>query len=779
MLITIPILAYILLVTLIRLRGAGWRAAILMAATAWGVVATLSTEILGLLHAITPAALAGGWLAAVVVLFAIIIRQRPSCPSLAGWYDRVRQVCTALGWINLALLTGVAIILGIAGLLAFGTAPNTTDSVVYHLPRVVHWLQNQTVAFYPTNIMRQLHQPPGAEYLMLHTYALGGYDGWFAAVQWFSFVLCVIGASLLAQSMGAGVRGQTLATVVSATIPQGVLYASAAKNDYVLAVWLVALLYFLFEYKRKPTRVAAVWIGCTLGLAVLTKGTAFIFAPALLFSWWLLVSPNIRRAFFRHVTIIAALILVLNAGHFLRNVDLYSSPLGPSSESTTGDFKYSNDDVSPASVFSNMVRNLALHVGTSNAEMNSAMQNMAEAIIHAVGADPNDPRTTWSYTTFKIPQLSTHEAVAGNPLHMLLAFLILGIIAFRWKDLSRETIIAALGLLIAFVLFCAVFRWQPWHTRLHLPLFVLGAAVIGVTLERAWSALATNSLSVLLLVISIPFLINNQLRPLAPANGQGVLTQDRTIQYFADSPYRVQDYAQAVQFVKQQHCTNIGVDLNSNDAEYLMSVLFDATGLSATRIQQVGVTTDSARYDTHALSPCAVICVGCMQDKSRQKTYLEQGKLPSRFGTVIVFASSQASSSSDTLCSFSFADGWHGLEQDGSGWWHWTDSTGKILVSAKQGGTLVLRGEMFSIKQPNDVDVIANDVKQMSLTLTQDQFSPVAPMSLPLKAGETVIELVSHNPAITIPTDTRPLAIAVKNLLLTMGDGAITCGLQP
>jgi 4-amino-4-deoxy-L-arabinose transferase-like glycosyltransferase len=779
MLIVFPILAYILFVTLLRMRGTGYRAAMLMAATMWGIVATLSTEVLGLLHAITPATLACSWLVVVAVLFAVIIRQRPPRPSLAGWSDKVRQACAVAGWFNLALLMGVAMILGIVGLLAFATAPNTTDSVVYHLPRIVHWLQNQTVDFYPTNIMRQLHQPPGAEYLMLHTYALGGYDGWFAAIQWLSFVLCVIGVSLLAQSMGAGVRGQTLAAVVAATIPQGVLYASAAKNDYVLAVWLVALLYFLFEYKRNSTPAAAIWVGCALGLAVLTKGTALIFAPALLFAWWLLVSPNVRRAFFRHATIIVVLILLLNAGHFLRNIDLYGSPLGPSSESKTGDFKYSNDDFSPASLFSNLVRNVALHVGTSNVEMNSAMQNMAEAIVHATGANPNDPRTTWSYTTFKIPQFSTHEAVAGNPLHMFLAFLVLGIIAFRWKDLSRETIIAALGLLTAFVLFCAILRWQPWHTRLHLPLFVLGAAVIGVTLERAWSALATNSLAVLLLVISIPFLVNNQLRPLATANGQGVLTQDRTTQYFADSPYNTQDYVRAAQFIKQQHCTNIGVDLNLNDPEYLLSVLVNATGLSATRIQQVDVTTDSARYDTPADPPCAVICVGCMQDKSRQKTYLEQGKLPSRFGTAIVFAPGQASLPTEASCTFSFADGWHGLEQDGSGWWHWTDSKGQILVSAKQEGILVLRGEMFSIKQPNDVDFLVNDVKQLSLTLTQDQFSSIEPISLPLKAGETVIEFVSHNPAITIPTDTRSLAIAVKNLLLTMNNGAITCELQP
>jgi hypothetical protein len=46
----------------------------------------------------------------------------------------------------------------------------------YHLARVAHWGQNHTVAFYPTHIVRQLYQPPWAEYAMLHLYILAGGD---------------------------------------------------------------------------------------------------------------------------------------------------------------------------------------------------------------------------------------------------------------------------------------------------------------------------------------------------------------------------------------------------------------------------------------------------------------------------------------------------------------------------------------------------------------------------------------------------------------------------
>ncbi len=68
---------------------------------------------------------------------------------------------------DLALLGGVAVIVAIVGVVALLSPPNSWDVMQYHLPRIVHWLQNRRVSFYPTHELKQLHMPPGAEYLML------------------------------------------------------------------------------------------------------------------------------------------------------------------------------------------------------------------------------------------------------------------------------------------------------------------------------------------------------------------------------------------------------------------------------------------------------------------------------------------------------------------------------------------------------------------------------------------------------------------------------------
>src|SRR5262249_44420582 len=147
---------------------------------------------------------------------------------------------------------GVGIVVALVGVVALLSPPNTWDAMEYHMPRVVHWMQNRSVAFYRTHELKQLHMPPFAEFAILQLHSLFGGDRLDSLVQWFSFLGSVVGVTLIAQSMGARYNGQVFAAVICATIPEGILQASGAKNDYVLAFWLVTLVYYLLTFKRVP-----------------------------------------------------------------------------------------------------------------------------------------------------------------------------------------------------------------------------------------------------------------------------------------------------------------------------------------------------------------------------------------------------------------------------------------------------------------------------------------------------------------------------------------------
>lgn len=142
-------------------------------------------------------------------------------------------------------LSYVAFIALTVGLIAIVAPPNNWDSMTYHMPRVVHWIQHHSVAHYPTSYTPQLYQPPWAEFTIMHFQILSSSDRFANLVQWFSMVGSLIGVSLIARDLGADLRGQVLSIVVAATIPMGSLQASNTKNDYVVSFWLVCFVHYV------------------------------------------------------------------------------------------------------------------------------------------------------------------------------------------------------------------------------------------------------------------------------------------------------------------------------------------------------------------------------------------------------------------------------------------------------------------------------------------------------------------------------------------------------
>jgi hypothetical protein len=641
-LISLPLAAYALLFFALCARGRGWRDATMLAATVWGVFVVLITELLSFPSWLTKARLAFAWLvidvAALIYLWQLVRQEAYRHGMMRPWTE-LHQWVSRIDAADLGLLRGASVILAVVGAVGLLSPPNTWDVMVYHMPRVVHWMQNHHVAFYPTHELKQLHMPPWAEFAMLHLHALAGSDSFNNLVQWFSLFASIVGVTLLAQFLRAGHRGQVLAAVICATIPQGLLQASGAKNDYVAAFWLLAFTYYLLNFKREPTLTNALGIGAALGLAWLTKGTAYIFSAAILTAWGLAWLWKGRKGF--ELLALAAVVAIgLNAGHFARNYNLYGSPLGPGAEGPPAAFKYTNDDMTLSTLASNVMRNLAIHMGTGSRRANAALEWSVAAVIQTLGGDVNDPRTTWDFTSFHVPQAPYDEALAGNPIHLVLIGVAL-VMLTGWGGLrkSRGLVIYAIGLALAFTLFCTLLRWQPWNTRLHLPLFVLWSAAIGVVLERTWPRRATYILAVLLLLLAVPVVLNNQLRPLALGKEFNILHRDRVALYFAGQKELLDSYRAAVEFVNKGECLNIGLDLPSNSYEYpLLRLLGAASGEK--NVRAVGVGNPSAVYARAESSfrPCAIICLQCSHATEKWSMYTSQVGPATRFDPLVVFS---------------------------------------------------------------------------------------------------------------------------------------------
>jgi hypothetical protein len=601
LLAVLPVLALALCVVGCRRRLTNWREAALSGAVMWGLVLVAITESLGVFGLLEPVPVSILWAGAICVGFIWVGRPR-------RWPERVALLPRADA-ASLAVLAPLGAILGVLGILTVATAPNTWDAMTYHLARLIQWQQSGSLAPYPTHILRQLYLQPGAEYVVLHLTMLAGSDRLAGSVQWGALVGSLIGCALIAERLGARRSGVWCAVAAAVSIPIGVLEATSTQNDYVVTFWLVCLVAFGLRIVNAERPTEPWWviggIGASLGLALLTKATAYLALPFVL---WIALGM-LRRGGASNVPrllAVGALALGLNAGLYARNFAVFGSPLGPSDEGSPS-LRYLNDSLTPALFASNVVRDVGLNfVATPFTAINVRALNAVQAVHAALGVDIQDPRTTWGGEQFREqrPELAFDENFAGNPLQVvLLVCALLALVAFP-RPVGPHLLAYASALVLSFLLFGAVLRWQPWHTRLELPFLVLGAPPIGVVAERLSPRLAQVSI-VALVLCTVPWVVNNQARPLT--GPRAVWGMPREQQYFIYQPDLERPYRDALAYLQARGCGEVGFRSNQDGWEYPVRAL----GSVALRVQQVAVDNASAELpEGDAGAPCAVLALG-------------------------------------------------------------------------------------------------------------------------------------------------------------------------
>jgi len=605
--------------------GAGWRGAFLAAAVAWGILIALGTELMSLWNGLTPVAVGIYWVLIFLIALAMAFRVDRNSTRVFAFHmpDWPKS--------DILLLAGTVFIVATVGLIAIVAPPNNVDSLIYHMSRVMHWIQNRNVFHYPTHITRQLFSPPWAEFAILHLQLLSGGDRFANLVQWFAMAGSIIGVSLIAKIWGMKRRGQILSGVIAATIPMGILQGSSTQNDFVASFWLVCMVVFILLSLKEPHR-PFYWagIGGSLGLALLTKPTPLIYA--LPFLIWFIISgfQRLQWRVVKPLAFVVSIVFILNVGHSLRNADFYKHHFEQQ------ELDEIVDVLDYRGVISNVILNTCLHLGTPWEAINSQLEAAVRLAHQHLGwkiQDPrtSDPRATLPGLRFGIPKPSTHEDRAGNLIHVLLLLVCLLIYFGSGTRKTRATLNTyCLCLVTAYFVYCALVIWNPWSSRLHLPLFVLWSPWMACVLSGLRWKWVTSVLGALLIVLALPWVFHNRTRDLlgmhhsiskklvpyfvdyGPYIGGGsILVEDRLSQYFNfhhdHSPY----YFKSVEYLHSLDCYEIGLDIPSESLEYLFWVLLEEKGDAPFRLEHVNVRNISkvklneARFKT--FNPCAIM----------------------------------------------------------------------------------------------------------------------------------------------------------------------------
>lgn len=519
---------------------------------AWTVA---GTELLSLIEGIDFWPLAAWWGVPLAFGVALLIRCRRSL--IEKWPAPVKT-----DWADSALIGLIVAFLVMPGLAATFAPPNNWDSMTYHLPRQIYWIQNHSVHHYPPNSPYQLTHPPFAEFVGLQLMVLSGGDRFANLVQWFGLAMTTLLASLIARDLGCGRKGQLLAAALVVLTPTAYIWASNTKNDLVVAVWACAAAWWAIHLllQRQCTLGRAALIGTTVGLLVLTKGTAYFFGAA---SGLLIAGATIRARrwqFWQPALVMAVCALAVNSGHWTRNYLCFGSLLGPSDQHFFG-----NTELTPAGLVSQVVRNTALHLALPWDAWNQELYAQIAALHNWLGLGISDSRTT--IRPFTVSYTPQHEDMTPAPAHVFLTLLLAPLAFLMYRRLPRPglTIVYLAIPISGFLLFCFLLKWMPWHARLHIPVLCLLAPFLALMMTRRPIAHAVPLLVAGIVLALWPTLRDNY-RPVF--GGMNVFRRDRLLQRFHRWPGLQEPTQQLAALVARLNIDEVGLKFGSDDWEY-------------------------------------------------------------------------------------------------------------------------------------------------------------------------------------------------------------------
>ena len=240
-------------------------------------------------------------------------------------------------------------------------------------------------------------------------------------------------ASLIVKELKQTFSVQVLAAVTAVTLPMRLLQGSSLQSNLVVAFWLLAFVVFTLQYFKNPSGVGLVCGGLAFGFTLLSKGTAYAIAPPVATTLWL--CGIVRTMGYRcraelgctgvGVVLVA---LVVNGGHFARNLDTFGHPL----VSREGNYhSHMNEEMNISVLIANLVRNAASHWGVPNETINhwtldTVRRLFGERIDHV-------PGSTLGKKLFEVGiPFTLGEGRTGNFLHFwFLTASFIGILLFR------------------------------------------------------------------------------------------------------------------------------------------------------------------------------------------------------------------------------------------------------------------------------------------------------------------------------------------------------------
>lgn len=122
------------------------------------------------------------------------------------------------------------------------------DSMVYHLPRIMHWIQNKSVWHYAPGIEFQVRYPCLTEYFVAQIYLFGASDRLANMVQNMAYIGSSIMVFGISRKIGISKKASYMAMVLYLMMPMALVQSFSTQTDNVAGLYLLTFVFLILDY---------------------------------------------------------------------------------------------------------------------------------------------------------------------------------------------------------------------------------------------------------------------------------------------------------------------------------------------------------------------------------------------------------------------------------------------------------------------------------------------------------------------------------------------------